>query len=253
MKTFALRLPLRPALSAPALLLTCALLAVPLPGILTATAQEAPKADPGEITADQIIKKVQDSRALRDAVLQGELTKDDKTVPFTVTLKSDLISFQFTNPVQTVSLNINDKGSQLTETAAGSNRLVPVPDKRYNEGIRGTDLTYDDISFRYLYWEKRVKQPIEETVKTRKCHVVDLYAPKKIGDYGLVRIFAEKESGALLKIYCYDWEGKMIKECAVTAGMKVNGSTMLKSMEVIRYVAGTKKVTGETTFELKKP
>lgn len=247
----------RPAFLMPSILLTYGLTAVPLALCLslssTAQAQEAPKPDPGGITADQIIEKVQAGRALRDAVLQGELNKNDKTVPFTMTLKADTISFQFTDPVQTVSLNINEKGSQLTETAPGSNKLVPIPDKRYSEAIRGTDLSYDDISSRYLYWTKRIKQPLEETVKTQKCYVVDLYAPRKIGDYGLVRIFAEKESGALLRIYCYDWDGKMIKECAITRGMKVNGSMMLKSMDVIRYEAGTKKVVGETTFELRKP
>jgi hypothetical protein len=45
----------------------------------------------------------------------------------------------------------------------------------------------------------------------------------------------------------------MIKVCAVTSGMKVDGATVLKSMDVIRYQPGTKKVAGETTFELKKP
>jgi len=51
----------------------------------------------------------------------------------------------------------------------------------------------------------------------------------------------------------YDWNGKIVKSCTVTAGMKVNGATVLKTMEVVRYVAGTKKTAGETTFELKKP
>jgi hypothetical protein len=241
------------ARSVPAMLLACAFTVMPVPIATVVQAQETPQAVPGEITADQIIKKVQESRALRDAVLQGELTKDSKTVPFTLTLKADLISFQFSDPPQTISLNINEKGSQLTETAPGSRKLVPVPDKRYSESIRGTDLTYDDITSRYLYWPRRIKQPLEETVKTRKCYVVDLYSPRKIGDYGLVRIYAEKASGALLKVVCYDWEGKPIKECAVTAGMKVNGSTMLKSMDVTRYEPGGKKVIGESTLELKKP
>ena len=35
--------------------------------------------------------------------------------------------------------------------------------------------------------------------------------------------------------------------------MKVEGATCLKSMDVIRYDPNTKKVLGETTFELQKP
>lgn len=236
---------------------TLLLAAAPVAGFLAlsanpARAQNAAPVDPGAITADEIIEKVHLSRALRDkTVLQGQLEKDGKTVPFSISMESDLIAFRFANPDLILSLNINDKGSKLFESDGGKNREVPLP--RYSEGIRGTDLTYDDISFRYLYWPKRVKQPIEETVKTKKCYVVDLYAPNKIGAYGVVRVFVEKESWALLKIFCYDWNGKQIKECAITSGMKVNGATTLKSMDVISYVPDTKKVAGETTFELRKP
>ena len=63
----------------------------------------------------------------------------------------------------------------------------------------------------------------------------------------------DKESGGLMKMMGYDWAGKLIKELKVTSGMKVDGATVLKSMDVIRYTPGTKKVAGETTFELRKP
>jgi hypothetical protein len=56
-----------------------------------------------------------------------------------------------------------------------------------------------------------------------------------------------------MRMQAYGWDGKLIKSCTVTAGMKVNGATVLKSMDVIRYVPGTKKVAGETNFELRKP
>lgn len=218
---------------------------------LPAGAQEAPLAVPGDPTADQIVELVHLSRALKKHELRGTLSKDDLEVPFVVRMEADLVRFYFENPKQIINLNIKQKGAELTEVMAGSNK--PVPAKRYGEGIRGTDLTYDDISFRYLYWPKRVKQPNEETVKTRKCWVVDLYAPQQIGEYGIVRIFVDKESGGLLRTQAYDWQGQMIKVCAVTSGMKVDGATVLKSMDVIRYQPGTKKVAGETTFELKKP
>jgi negative regulator of sigma E activity len=90
-------------------------------------------------------------------------------------------------------------------------------------------------------------------VKTRKCWVVDLHAPQQTGEYGIVRIFVDRESGGLMRVQAYDWQGQMVKVLAVTSGMKVDGATVLKSMDVIRYAPGTKKVVGETTFELKKP
>ena len=215
------------------------------------SAQDTPAAMPGEPTAEQIVELVHLSRALKKNELRGTLAKNDLEVPFAVRMEADLVRFYFENPKQIINLNIKQKGAALTEVMAGSNK--PVPAKRYSEGIRGTDLTYDDISFRYLYWPKKVKQPNEETVKTRKCWVVDLYNNQQVGDYGVVRISVDKDSGGLMKMIGFDWNGQIIKELKVTSGMKVDGATVLKSMDVIRYTPGTKKVAGETTFELNKP
>ncbi len=241
--------------SLPLLLAGAALLASS-PALLAAdpapAAPPSPEAAaPGEPTADQIVQLVHHSRALKKSELRGTLTKDDREVPFSVRMEADLIRFSFENPKQIINLNIKQKGAELTEVLAGSNK--PVPAKRYGEGIRSTDLSYDDISFRYLYWPKKIKQPKEETVKTRKCYVVDLYAPQQVGDYGVVRIYVDKESGGLMRMQAYDWQGRMIKVCSVTSGMKVDGATVLKSMDVHRYDPATQKIIGETTFELKKP
>ncbi len=230
-------------------LLACAALLAPL---FACAAEPAPPAEaPSEPTAEQIVQLVHLSRALKKHQLRGTLTKDDLEVPFSVRMEADLIRFSFDQPKQIINLDIKQKGAELTEAIGGANK--PVAPKRYREGIRGTDLTYDDISFRYLYWPKKVKQPLEETVKTRKCYVVDLYAPQPIGEYGVVRIHVDKESGGLMRMQGFDWQGQLLKVCSVTSGMKVDGATVLKSMDVIRYDPATKKVTGETTFELKKP
>ncbi len=221
------------------------------PSPIAVHAQEKPAEIAGDPTAEEIVALVHLSRALKKHELRGNLSKRDLEVPFAVRMESDLVRFYFDNPKQIINLNIKQKGAELTEVMAGSNKAVPA--KRYGEGIRGTDLTYDDISFRYLYWAKKVKQPNEETVKTRKCWVVDLYNNQQIGEYGVVRIWVDKESGGLMKMAGFDWNGQMIKELKVTSGMKVDGATVLKSMDVIRYTPGTKKVAGETTFELQKP
>lgn len=218
---------------------------------LQITAQEKPAAATAQgLTADQIVEMVHLSRALRKDVLNGQLTKGGKSVPFVVKLQESLIHFSFENPKQNINLDITDRGYRLKEVTANSNKEVPA--SMYGAGVRGTDLTYDDISFRYLYWPKKVKIG-EETIKTRRCYVVDLYNPQRLGDYYLVRIFVDKDSGGLMRMQAYDWKGLKIKSCTVTAGMKVNGATVLKSMEVVRYAPGTDKVIGETTFELRKP
>jgi hypothetical protein len=228
----------------------------PLP-FLSSTAAQEPAAKAGDSPSpEKIVEMVMMSRSLgkensKDGItFPGELNRGGKSVPFRIQVLPTLIHFSFDNPKQNINLDTTEKGYRLREVTAGSNKEVPTA--MYSAGVRGTDLTYDDISMRYLYWPKKVNIG-EESIKTRKCYVVDLYNPQKLGDYYLVRIFVDKESGGLMRMMGFDWNGKLIKSCSVTAGMKVNGSTVMKTMEVIRYVPGTKKVAGETTFELKKP
>lgn len=219
-----------------------------------AAAAETSESMPEGLTADQIVDAVKRSRCALQP-LRGYLTKGRKEVPFVIKMTESLIHISFENPKQNINLDIGDKTYRLKEVTAGSNTDVPVA--AYSTGVRGTDLTYDDLSMRYLYWPKKVMVG-EETIKTQKCYVVDLYNPQRMGDYYLVRIFVGKNSGAIMRMNCFDWNGKKIKSCAVTAGMKVpdpHGKmvTVLKSMDVIRFVPGTDKVVGETTFELRKP
>ena len=219
-----------------------------------ATAREEEASMPEGLTADQIVDAVKRSRCAMQP-LNGFLTKGGKEVPFVLKMTESLIHISFDNPKQNINLDIGDKSYRLKEVTAGSNKDVPAAS--YSTGVRGTDLSYDDLSMRYLYWPKKVKIG-EETIKTQKCYVVDLYNPQRLGDYYLVRIFVGKQSGAIMRMNSFDWNGKIIKSCAVTAGMKIPDPqgkmvTVLKTMEVIRYVPGTKKVAGETTFELRKP
>lgn len=216
---------------------------------------EAPKAQPGKPTAEEIVQMVHLSRALKNHHLNGTLTKGDRTIPFTIRMSETLMRFMFTenNQNHIVNLDLTSKGTKLTEVKPGSNAVVPFA--RYGEGVKGTDLSYDDISFRYLYWAKKTLRG-EESIKTRDCWVVDLTNPGNAansGSYGTVRIWVDQESGGLMKMYGYDWQGKRIKECAVKSGMKVDGATVLREMAVYSFAPGSNKVVGETVFELQKP
>jgi hypothetical protein len=212
---------------------------------------EEAKAIPADISAEEIIQLIHRSRAVSgDNIVRGEIVSRDASHPFTMTLKADLFRFNFDSPKQIITLDITEKGARLRETTAGNNK--EVPSSLYSTGIRGSDLNYDDMSMRYLYWPSKTKIG-EETLKTRRCFVVDLKNPARLGDYYLVRVFVDRETGGMMRMQAYDWTGKLIKVCAVTSGMKLaNGATMLKNMDITRYAPGTKKVLGETSLELHK-
>jgi len=71
---------------------------------------------PDAMTAEQIVDRVLMSRAMQNKEeLRGSFTKGRTSVPFTITLLKDQISFGFDKPKQVVSLNITEKGARLTE------------------------------------------------------------------------------------------------------------------------------------------
>ena len=225
------------------------LTALPALTLLSASAASAEEVEMSEqMTADQIVQSVHLSRSKLQR-MPAELSRGRTTVPFEIEITESLIRYNFRDPAQTINLAFSEKGARLTEVSAGSNKEVPAA--RYSEAVRGTDLNYDDVSMRYLYWPDKTKIGTE-TIKTRRCFVVDLKNPQKLGDYYLVRIFVDRSSGALMRVQSYDWNGKLIKVCAVTSGQKVNGITILKTMEVTKFKPGSKDVESQTTMEIKK-
>ncbi len=73
-------------------------------------------------------------------------------------------------------------------------------------------------------------------------------------------IWVDQKSGGLLKMegFKYDPNSKepkliLVKRCKVTAGMKVDDSTVLKEMTVESFDSNTGKSLGKTFLEMNKP
>ncbi len=218
----------------------------------TACAQEAPAI--ADYTAEEVVKLVHLSRALKKHELTGQLRKADVRADFRVTLTDKLMDFRFANPEQQVRLDLGDSNYKLVDSGK------PVPEANYGVGIRGTDLSYEDLSFRYLYWANPIKLN-SETFATRKCWKVQLNNPRQgTGAYNSVVIWVDQQSGGLMKMEGYLYEkrdGKdvftMIKRCAVKSGMKIDDATVLKEMSIEAFDPKTGKGLGKTFLELNKP
>ncbi len=204
-----------------------------------------------EPVAGEIVQAMDPRNIFVNYEFDGSMRKGGTVVPFKLRFKDGRQFYTFQEPWRKIQMTGRGANSVLEEFPLGS--AIKVAPGHRPGSLPENDLEPDDLFFTFLDWPKKVKQPNEETVKTRKCWVVDLYNDQKVGEYGIVRIFVDKESGGLMRMQGYDFQGQMIKVLSVTSGMKVDGATVLKSMDVIRYISGTKKVAGETTFELKKP
>ena len=180
----------------------------------------------------------------------GRLRQGLKTkIPFTLSLQPKYIRFKFDDPPQVIHLNTANDQFFLKEVVAGSD--APVPPERYGQGIRGTDVTYDDLSMRFLYWkEARI---IDENVKikTRNCWLVRLRNDANgHGDYATVDLWVDKGSGGLMRMVGYNVQGKAIKRFEVLHGKKLDDVWMVDEMRVETFDPNTDKRISHTYLEI---
>jgi hypothetical protein len=207
--------------------------------------------DAAEPTAEEIQRLVKLSYIRQKMTLKGQLRNDETgaEAPFELSMLENTIRFRFDNPVQIINLDLNDKGFVLREVVKGKN--APVPKARYAETIRGTDITYEDVSLRFLYWPNPVKLD-KETVKHRTCWKLRLDNPDSSGAYGVAFIWVDSGSGSIMRMEGYDRQGKLIKRYEVISGMKVGDGWMLKQMRVESFNPENRKRIGRSYLELEK-
>jgi hypothetical protein len=232
--------------------------------LLRAPLAHAEEAALPEYTAEEIVRLVNLSMALKKTQLNGSLRKGDNVSPLNFSLEDKekenikQITFTFGSPPQSIVLDLKDKSFLLYDVKGG--KKSAVPEGNYATGIRGTDLTYEDMSFRYLYWPNPIKLE-SETYSTRKCWKVQCNNPNpKIGAYKSVVIWVDQTSGGLLKMEGYNYQQvkdkpvfTLLKRCKVTAGMKVDDVTVLKEMTVESFDPVSGKGLGKTFLEMQKP
>lgn len=165
----------------------------------------------------------------KQANLRARLVGDSGKTPFTISLDHGVVTYAFTDPDQQIQLVLNEDGSELRERRGG--RTAEVKPARYDEKVRGTPITYEDLSLRFLYWP-RPKLVGTDIVAVQKAWKIEVQAPRGQSQYGAARLWIDQDNGALLKIEGYDASGRAIKRFTVISGQKINGQWMLKSMRV---------------------
>jgi len=85
--------------------------------------------------------------------LTGNLKGSGKNIPVSLFLKGKNIQFQFSTAKdawEIFHLRMDDDALNLFQIANG--KTVNFPAAKLVEPIAGTDVTYEDLSMRFLYW-----------------------------------------------------------------------------------------------------
>jgi hypothetical protein len=219
-------------------LIRAALLACSLVGHLS-SAQEDPNA---------ILDQIRSAQAQISRTLSGSLRPENgDPIPFQLQLNGPEFDYKFSNPAETIKLQLTDSGSVLTDQKAAGQQVLSG--SRLSQPVRGTDITYEDLSLRFIYW-KNAKYEGEQRVRTITCSIVLVQPSTHNTEYGSVRLWIAKDRGALIKAEGFDWQGKPIKRFEVISGQQIEGKTIFKQIRIERLDPQNGKVLSRTYLEL---
>jgi hypothetical protein len=180
--------------------------------------------------------------------LDGRLRKQDGTIiPFRLRAGGDELIFGFTNPTEVLKLTLNDNGSNLTLQTGDRERTISGI--KLNDSVRGTDITYQDLALRFLYW-KNSRIEGEQTVRTFSCWMILLQQNNPNIAYASVRVWVAKQSGAMLRAEAFDAQSRLVKKFEVISGQKIEGKWFLKQMRIERYDPATGNLASRTYLEI---
>ncbi len=189
-----------------------------------------------------------------EEALQGTLSGNGKKVPISLFLRGKNIQFQFTENgvVRVFHMRLNNDAYDLFEMRGG--KTINFPREKLIERIAGTDLTYEDLAFRFFYWPKPKLEGIEK-VGGFDCYKIRLNKPSgAAGNYEAVYAWIHTKFGAFMRIRGHDARGNLVKEFQVEDVMKISDDVWtLRQMQVASYNPGTGRRSSITDMRMEKP
>jgi hypothetical protein len=205
-------------------------------------------ADPAPPAKD-ILASVRMMESRQQIDLQGQLRQNDVVIPFHLVQNGPLIRYSFTNPDEVLQLRLGENSSRLD--LVNEDEAEKFPASKLDQRIRGTGVTYEDLSFKFLYWPT-ARVLGEEKVRTRNCWKLQLRAPSRESQYSNLLLWVDKASGALMRMEGYDWNAQLTKRFEVVSAQKIEGRWFLKQMRVEEFEPGTTHVQARTYLEIKR-
>jgi hypothetical protein len=227
---------LRPAIPA------VAALAIQLFSGSPAAAQSAP-------AARDILQSARMRQVQQQIDLHGQLRQNEIVVPFELIQSGSVVRYIFSNPNETLQLQLGETGSRLEEiSSSGTETVRPA---QFDHKIRGTDVTYEDLALKFLYWpDPKMLGP--ETITTGNCWKLELHPGSERSQYSRVLLWIHQNSGALMRLEGYDAKGQLVKRFNVVSAQKIEDRWFLKEMRIETFQPGTNHVVSRTYLDINK-
>lgn len=181
-------------------------------------------------SARAILESVRDAQMAQKQTIRGRLRTGGKSVPFRLTADDGTLRWEFSDPKQTIQLRLLESDSRLEEITAGATKRVSSA--RFDDKVRGSDISYEDLAMKFLYWPKAAMEG-EQTMILRKCWIIRVEPPSKnASQYSKAMLWIDKETGALMQAEAYGHDGRIARRFKVISPQKIDGAWMLKQMRI---------------------
>ncbi len=187
--------------------------------------------------ADELLtgmRKMLVSQGSKDVL--GAIRKGRLKVPFSLSSRGDTVVFQYKQDGvwKRFDVRIGEKKADLL-IVQGGKAAVMAP-SQYAQPIAGTDVTYEDLSLRFLYWKDGtiLSDSANSRIKGRDCFIVQASNPTPgVGQFATVRMWIDKENGTVWQIDGYGTDGKLKKRFSITSIQRLSdGTWFFKQMKM---------------------
>ena len=208
------------------LVLAVSLLAVPV----QAEEEVAPSAD--ELLA--VMREMTVSQGNKDVA--GRIRKGRDKVPFSLSVRGETLAFQYkeSDAWKRFDVRIREKNVDIVQVEKGKAHVISPA--QYTQTIAGTDVCYEDLSLRFLYWKggQMIDAGSDARIKGRDCYVVQVPNPNpSVGQFAWVRMWVDKENGTTWQIDGYGKDGKLKKRFSITSVQRLSdGTWFFKQMKL---------------------
>jgi len=198
--------------------------------------------------AREILKTVRVGQSEQNWKFRGNLELRGKKTPFNLTIAKGSVRYEFTDNGDVLTLKLGEKDSRLEEIKGGKTEKVGVA--KFDEKIRETDVTYEDLAMKFLYWPD-AKVVGDDRIMTSDCWKLEIHPPSK-GEtsFSKVTVWIAKEHGGLMKAESYNHAGQLVRRFIVRNVMKRDGAWFLKTMRIESIPPGKQSDSTPTYLEL---
>jgi hypothetical protein len=188
-------------------------------------------------TADELLAVMREmtvSQGNKDVA--GRIRKGRSKIPFSLSVRGDTLAFQYKEGEQwkRFDVRIKEKNVDIVQVENGKARVMAPA--QYARNIAGTDVCYEDLSLRFLYWKggKLIEDNSSSRIKGRDCYIVEVKNPTPgAGQFAWVRMWVDKENGTTWQIDGYGADGKLKKRFSITSVQRLSdGTWFFKQMKL---------------------